>query len=280
MLRAFENLARTLNLSETADQLGVTRQTVRRHISSLEEVRGGALFDLNRHSYGLTQLGVHSLSGARSMLRQAESWSRGVVTSPTGSQHLEYSEFTDSDGRKFLSQQQPVSSVARTGCLIVQRTLAAWAAAMAQIEAPEMAEVRPYLVIYRRSSGGWVCVEVGEKSAYAKWFGWTWSKSAVGRLSEEDHAGDNFNQFIAEAYDRIYGEGGVRLDHLFAHLPREISDEPVPVTFQRLLMGCVFPDGTPALALLGTISRSVMINGLTEEDIGSVSSELIAEFEC
>ncbi|MDJ0638755.1 MAG: LysR family transcriptional regulator [Paracoccaceae bacterium] len=280
MLRAFDSLARTLNLSETADLLGVTRQTVRRHISSLEEVKGGALFGLNKHSYSLTQLGVHSLSGARSMLRQADSWSQGAVTSSNGSQHLEYTQFTDSDGRKFISQQQPVSSVARTGTPVVQRTLAAWAAALTRIEAPEMAEVRPYLVLYRRSAGGWVCVEVGEQSTYAKWFGWTWSKSAVGRLSEDDHAGDDFNRFIAEAYERIHGEGGVRLDHLFAHLPREVSDQPVPVTFQRLLMGCVFPDGTPALALLGAISRNVVIDGLTEEDVRSVSDELIAEFQC
>ena len=58
MLRAFDSLARTLNLSETAECLGVTRQTVRRHLSDLESHRGGALFTLNKQSYALTDLDV------------------------------------------------------------------------------------------------------------------------------------------------------------------------------------------------------------------------------
>ncbi|NNE86885.1 MAG: LysR family transcriptional regulator [Silicimonas sp.] len=279
MLRAFDCLARTLNLSETAERLGVTRQTVRRHISDLETFKGGALFVLNRHSYALTQLGSGSLAGARSMLRQAESWSKSAVSGPNSSQHLEYAQFEDNDGRHYFSQQHPVSTVSQNGDAIVQKSLAAWGSALAQIEAPEMAEARPYLVVYRRSAQGWVCVEVGEKSAYAKWFGWKWSKSAIGRLSEEDHAGDEFNRFIAEAYERIHDEGGVRLDHLYAHLPRELSDSPIPVSFQRLLMGCIFPDGTPALAVLVSISRDVKINGLSTEDSHLVSQDLIEEFD-
>mgnify|MGYP001803153712 CR=1 FL=1 len=142
-----------------------------------------------------------------------------------------------------------------------------------------MAEVRPHLVIYRRSNTGWVCVEVGDKSAYTKWFGWTWAKSAVGRLSEDDQAGNEFNRFIAEAYERLHGEGGVRLDHLFAHLPREASEGPIPVTFQRLLMGCIFPDKTPALAVLVSITANVEIDGLSDHDIERVSPKLLAEFD-
>ena len=279
MLRAFDSLARTLNLSETAECLGVTRQTVRRHLSDLESHRGGALFTLNKQSYALTELGVTSLGGARSMLRQAESWSNAGLNGSNSSQHLEYRQFEDAEGRRYYSQQHPVNMVSRYGVPIVQRTLAAWGGALARIEAPEMAEVRPYLVLYRRSAQGWVCVEVGEKSAYAKWFGWMWSKSAVGRLSEDDQAGDEFNQFIAEAYERIHDEGGVRLDHLFAHLPREISDQPIPVTFQRLLMGCIFPDGTPALAVLVSIGSDVSISGFSTDDSRLVPQSLIEEFE-
>ena len=278
MLRAFESLARTLNLSETAENLGTTRQTVRRHISELEACRGGTLFSLHRQSYALTPLGASSLSGARSMLRQAERWSQGEIKSASGFQHLEYAQSSSGEGGKFLCQQHPVSAVSLYGTPLVQRTLTAWGAALAQIEAPEMVEIRPYLAIYRRSSEGWVCVEIGEKSTYARWFGWTWAKSAVGRLSEEDLAGQEYNSFISDAYDRIHGEGGVRLDHLFAHLPRESSEHPVPVTFQRLLMGCVFPDGTPALIVMPDVTSKVEIDGLSEADRNSVSTGLLQEF--
>ena len=279
MLRAFDSLARTLNLSETAEDLKTTRQTVRRHISNLEEFRGGPLFSLQKQSYCLTPLGKGSLAGAQSILRQADSWCQGGLESPNRSQHLDYAKFTNEEGRKFLSQQHPVSAVTRQGTPLVQKALSAWGRSLARIESEAMAEVRPYLVIYRRGDNGWVCVEVGDESTYTKWFGWTWAKSAVGRLSEDDQAGNEFNRFIADAYERLHGEGGVRLDHIFAHLPREVSEGPVPITFERLLMGCIFPDNTPALAVLVAVTPKVEINGLTEEDISSVSPDIIAEFD-
>lgn len=279
MLRAFDSLARTLNLSETAENLGVTRQTVRRHIINLESLRGGPLFSLEKHSYSLTELGKASLSGAQSLLRQGDTWSLGEVNSPGRSQHLEYAKLTDDEGRRFFSQQHQVSSISRKGTLIAQKALSAWGSALARIESEAMLDIRPYLVVYRRSAEGWVCVEIGDNSAYAKWFGWTWAKSAIGQLSSLDRAGNDFNSFIADAYERLHGEGGARLDHLFAHLPREISDNPIPVTFQRLLMGCVFPDGAPALAVLVSVTADVEIDGLSSEDLQSVSPALIAEFE-
>lgn len=162
---------------------------------------------------------------------------------------------------------------------MIQRSLMAWGAAMARIEGPAMVEMRPHLAIYRRSPLGWVCVEIGESSTYAKWFGWTWAKSAVGRLSEDDRAGGDYNKFIADAYERIHGEGGVRFDHTFAHLPRESSEQPVPITFQRLLMGCTFPDGAPALAVMTSVTPNVAIEGLSQEDQVTVSKEILQEFE-
>lgn len=277
MLRSFDSLARTLSLSRTSQELGLTRQTVRRQISSLEDIKGAKLFLLERNSLQLTQHAESALPGARSLLRQARFWSRPCAPG-SSSQYLERAHMTDSAGNSYYSQQHPVSSISLNGNQLMQRTLAAWGSASAMIASPEMERVRPFLVLYRRSAGGWVCVEVGEKSAYAKWFGWKWSKSAVGRLSEDDMAGDDFNSFIADAYERIYGEGGVRLDHLFANLPREVSDQTTPVSFQRLLMSCVFPDYAPALAVLVTITRQVEISDLPPEDAASVSDELISEF--
>ena len=279
MLRAFDSLARTLNLTETSELLGITRQTVRRQISGLETIMGGDLFRLNKHSYALTNLGASSLARVRSILRQGEALANGFVSDRGGSQHLEYARSVDAQNNTNVSQQHPISAVARFGGPIMKKTLAAWGEASAQIETAQMLAVRPYLVLFRRGVDGWIFVEVGEKSAYAKWFGWTWAKSSVGHLLEDDHAGDDFNQVIAGAYERIYGEGGVRLDHLFANLPREKSQKKVPVTFQRLLMGCEFPDGSPALAMLAIITRDVEIFGASKEDISRVTDDLISEFD-
>ncbi len=279
MLRAFDGLGRSLNLSETAENLGITRQTVRRHISDLEAIRGGPLFELKKQSYALTPLGKSSLSGARSIFRQAVRWSRGEVSSTGGFQHLEYARYVSANGTIYLCQQHPVSAVSLCGTALVQQALMAWGGSLARIEGSLMVRMRPHLAIYRRSAEGWVCVEIGENSTYAKWFGWTWAKSAVGRLSEDDRAGDEYNRFVAGAYDQIQGEGGVRFDHNFAHLLRENSDDPVPITFQRLLMGCVFPDGAPALAVMTSVTSNVQIDGFSEEDRATVSNDLLKEFD-
>ncbi|MEO0749725.1 MAG: LysR family transcriptional regulator [Pseudomonadota bacterium] len=279
MLKAFVTLADTLNLTETSTELSATRQTVRRHISHLEEIKGGALFTLSKNTYVLTPIGEAALPDARHILRQAERWSDPRVGSDTESVYLEAIRFVDDEGREFLSQQHPVSAISKLGSPLLRTALAAWANGAAQLESDVAAPIRPYLVIYRRDPRGWLCVEIGEKSAYARWFGWTWSKSAVGRLSYEDRAGDDFDAMVSDAYSKVHGEGTVRLDHLYAHLPRETSGRPEPVTFQRLLMTFALPDLTPVLAVLVVITDQVEINLLDPATQIEIPREVDMQFE-
>lgn len=279
MLRAFVILSRTLNLTKTCEELGTTRQTVRRHINDLENIKGQPLFSVENRVYVLTPFGQASLADAEMILRQVETWSGQSRVTRQNSQWLEIGRYLDPNGREFYSQQHPIFRIATNGLPIMKKTLAAWGSAQTQIEDAAMAEVRPYLVIYRKTANGWVFVEVGKKSAYARWFGWAWSRSAIGKLMQEDNAGDDFNEFIAGAYARIYGEGGVRLDHLFAYLPRVGSEEVVPISFQRFLMGCVFPDGTPGLGVLVLMTNQIEIDALFGWQVPNVSDDLIMDFE-
>ena len=64
MLRSFTTLAETLNLSHAVVLLGSTRQTVRRHIQQLEEMRGEALFEVHDRQYVLTDAGDRSVREA------------------------------------------------------------------------------------------------------------------------------------------------------------------------------------------------------------------------
>ena len=146
----------------------------------------------------------------------------------------------------------------------MRSALEAWGNAMTQIEHEAMEVIRPYTIIYRKGPAGWVFVDVGRSSAYARWFGWAWSRSAIGKLLDEDNIGDEYNEFIAGAYSRIYDEGGVRFDHIYAHLPKA-DGEIRPGTFQRLLLGGVFPDGTPGLILLAALTENVEIDALPKE---------------
>ena len=274
MLRAFVCMSRNLNLSQTCLELGATRQTVRRHISDLERLKGELLFRVNDRKYSLTPYGKSCLDGAKALLLQLDTWSGQSSLTKKTSNGLEWSRYTDDEGRQFLSQQHPVSKIALDGLPLLKTSLQAWGQAETRIEHEAMEAIRPYSVIYRKSPLGWVFVDVGAESAYAKWFGWAWSKSAIGKLMTEDNVGDEFNEFIAGAYSRIYEEGGVRLDHLFAYLPKD-AGEPMPVTFQRLLLGCVFPDGTPGLTVIAVITKDVEIAGLDEVGRPAIPQKLI-----
>ena len=234
------------------------------------------LFRSTDRQYHLTPSGQACLDGAKTLLLQLDTWSGQSSLTKKISQGLESSRYVDAEGREFFSQQHPVSKVAVNGLPLVKKALVAWGNAETRIEHEAMEVIRPYSVLYRKGPVGWVFVDIGTESAYAKWFGWAWSKSAIGKLMTEDNVGDEFNEFIAGAYSRIYDEGGVRLDHLFAYLPKDGAD-PLPVTFQRLLLGCVFPDGTPGLNVLAVITKQVEIDALGDEQLPSLPEDLIMD---
>lgn len=276
MLRAFVCMSRNLNLSKTCLELGATRQTVRRHLTELEDIKGEKLFKVEDRQYQLTPFGESSLDVAKSILLQLDTWSGQSALTKEFSGGLESSRYTDADGREFFSQQHPVSQIAINGLPLIRKALIAWGNAETRIEHEAMEVIRPYTVLYRQGPAGWVFVDIGSKSAYANWFGWAWSRSAIGKLMNEDNVGDEFNEFIAGAYSRIYEEGGVRLDHLSAYLPKD-GGEPLPVTFQRLLLGCVFPDGTPGLSVLAVITQQVEIDAISDRVPPQIPEELLMD---
>lgn len=277
MLRAFVCMSRNLNLSKASAEMRATRQTVRRHITDLETILGETLFEVVDRQYHLTAHGHASLDEARSLLLQLDAWSGQSSLKKNSAQGLEMLQFTDADGKVFYSQQHSVSQVAVKGLEVMKKAFVAWGNAETQIEHKAMEAIRPYTVLYRKGPAGWVFVHVGKESAYARWFGWTWSRSAIGKLITEDNAGDEYNEFISGAYSRIYNEGGVRLDHVFAHLPKDGGGAQTG-TFQRLLLGGVFPDGTPGLILLAVITEQIEIDALDEADRPQLPADLIMDF--
>ncbi|MDP5362724.1 MAG: LysR family transcriptional regulator [Paracoccaceae bacterium] len=276
MLRAFVSLSRSLNLSKACSELGTTRQTVRRHITDLEAILGKKLFEVVDRQYQLTCGGYESLEEAKSLLLQLDTWAGRSNLRKNYSGGLEKLQYTDANARTFYSQQHPVSQIALNGLPIMKKAFSAWGNAETQIEHTAMEQIRPYTVIYRKGPAGWVFVDVGKESAYARWFGWAWSRSAIGKLISEDNIDDEYNQFTGGAYSRIYDEGGVRLDHIFAHLPKD-GGEPQPGTFQRLLLGSVFPDGTPGLIILSAITEQIEIDALNEADRPKLPEDLIMD---
>ena len=265
MIRAFVCLSKLLNLSLACAELNATRQTVRRHINDLENILDNKLFEVADRQYKLTTFGADMLEGAQSLLMQIDSWSgqSTLMRQPSGG--LESLRYTDADENVYYSQQHPVSHIAMEGLPIMKKAFRAWGTAETQIEHEAMDEIRPYSVLYRKSPMGWVYVHVGEESAYARWLGPKIAKSVIGRLISDDSASDDYDEFMAGAYSRIYDEGGVRFDHILAHMPQE-DGKTRAGTFQRLLMGGVFPDGTHGLIIVAALTENVLIDAVRDDE--------------
>ncbi|WP_193367675.1 LysR family transcriptional regulator [Pelagibius marinus] len=277
ILRSFTTLASTLNLSETVQRLGVTRQTVRRHINTLEELKGAKLFELRNRSYFLTDAGMQCRLEAQAILDQTEDWLRNKSVRARSRGALERVSYKDEKGYSFHAQQHHLGRLWVDAPPLLRRAFEAWSQAELQLEHPAMTSIKAYRLVYRRLQDSWLCVEVGESSSYATWLGWEWAKSAVGRFSQDDPVGTDFDNFMSQAYHGVFVAGGARLDHIAGLIPRARNAEAIPARFQRLLLGCVFPDGEPALALFVARTNRVEIAGLGPNEIPEMPAELLME---
>lgn len=274
MLRSYIALARTLNMSEAVGLLGSTRQTIRRHIDILEETRGEKLFEVRDRQYQLTKAGSRSLREAEAIIARGESWLTGNAEDFDGRVLV-----NDEGDAIFCAQKHRLSRLWVDPSPLLQHGFQSWADSSTLLESPALASIRPYLVIYRRHGDAWLCVEIGEKSSYSSWFGWTWAKSSVGCFMVETPAGTSYARFISQAYEEVYEGYSVRLDHIHTQMPRAKDGPLLPVSFQRLLLGCTFPDGEFALAVLVDRTYNISISGIDEAQIRTMPETLLMAFD-
>jgi hypothetical protein len=260
MLRSFVSLAGTLNLSQAAEQLSLTRQTLRRNIDALEVARGERLFRIIGKRYHLTDEGAFALPEAAHIVALSEGWNHNTRYRLRRVDGCECASYSGPNGQVFFARQHSPGHLLQKGVPVLRKAFAAWGTSLARLDHPEMVALRPYMVIFRRIAGSWIFADVGEKSAYANWFGLQYARSAMGTLYNTDRAGAEFNSFISRAYLEIHDTGGVRFDHLYATLPRRSITDLEPVTFQRLLLGSVLPDGQRVLAMIAVITDQVDIS--------------------
>lgn len=270
MIRSFTTLASTLNLSHAVSELHSTRQTVRRHISQLEVLRGEPLFRVTARRYELTDAGHAALPEAQELLIRARAWSRGQSGSHGTLQYLK----AQTGDWTFFQQQQPMGSIWRGDSVLLRETYRAWMMASGEIESPWLSHVRPYLMVYRNSENGWICVEFGEKSAYVNWFGRDYARSSVGRPIARLPAGEEFGQMLDQSFVDIEATQMARLDHVFTRMPKRSGEKQVTMVYQRLMMAGFFPDRSPAVMTLVVPTSDVKIDELEE-----VHRQTITEIE-
>jgi len=274
LLKSFATLARTLNLSKTVRQLGSTRQTVRRHIALLEDIKGHALFELDDRQYRLTEAGRHSLREAEELIARGEAWLKNDSGHLDGLLHL---TAQSEEGLFFYLQQHPLGWLWTRSSPLMRFGFQCWAAAEGEIESPAFAPIRPYLMIFRRLASDWICVEVGEQSSYATWYGWRWERSSVGRGIVDLPGGPGFANVLAQPFQDILATEAVRLDHIHTKIKKDETDKLVPISYQRLLTGCRFPDGSLAIAALIDRTHNIEIQDLPPSQARSMPAELIMD---
>lgn len=260
MIRSFTTLAQTLNLSHAVTELNSTRQTVRRHISQLESLRGEELFRTKDRRYELTEAGEAALPEARELLLHARAWSRGQTGVRSA---LQYMQAREGDW-VFYQQQQPMGNIWHDESILLRETYRAWMMSSGQIESPNLAHVRPFLMVYRNSDSGWICVEFGARSAYVKWFGQDYARSSIGRPIARLPAGEEFGRLLDQSFLDIETTQMARLDHVYTRMPQRQDANQATMAYQRLMMAGFFPDKSPAVMTLVVPTINVNIAALDE----------------
>lgn len=261
MLRSFVVLSETLNLSHAVQRLGSTRQTVRRHIASLEEIKGGVLFDVRDRRYGLSPLGERILPEAHHLVASAGAWYNGNAGRIGG---LQYINQVNPDGWYFFQQQHPISKAFDSSGADLQAVLCGWTSAGGQLEHEAMRAIRPYCNIFRRFDGNLIFAEVGDDSSFVSWFGEATARSTVGRALGQMPGGNDFGRLVDVAYEEVEASQSIRFDHVHTLLPHGEAGNLLPITYERLMLGARFPD--QSLAIVSAVRRTydVEIKGVSQ----------------
>ncbi|MGI9352116.1 MAG: helix-turn-helix domain-containing protein [Rhizobiaceae bacterium] len=275
MMRSFVVLARTLNVTQTAEELMLTRQTIRRHISDLEGIKGKQLFEIQNRQYGLTEDGQSELIGAEALLQRLDSWLNKEYELVAGLPRIHFA----TEDNEFWAQRYPAIEAWNLAPPLIKSGLQQWGESGCELENRKLRKIRPYLVVYRQHGHDWICVEVGEKSSYSSWLGWKWAKSAVGISFHRDPICSSADDFMIEAYDSVARTGSIWYDHIHTKLARPQNGSEQPVNYQRLVMALSFPDGELAVASLVARTNNIQIQGLASDDMPLMSKEDLMEFD-
>ena len=276
MMRSFVALARTLNLSRAVKDLGSTRQTLRRHISLLEELIGAPLFSVDDRRYTLTQAGLEALPEAQNLVGRATMWLQGKARHHNNLQRVSHAQ---PNGWTFDQQQHPLSRVFSKQSTLMREAMRGWAMSGGHIEAPELAHVRPYLIVYRRTPAGWITVEFGEESFYVKWFGWAAARSNIGRTIGSLPGGPDFARLLEQPFEEVTNTQGARLDHVSTQVPKGEEGTITPIRYARLMMGGRFPDESEALFAVVEPEPEIDIEGVDSSTLGPIPADVMVNFD-
>lgn len=245
MLRSFVELAGSLNLSRATDVTGLTRQTLKRHIASLEELRGVRLFELVDRRYVLTPDGEAALPEARALLERGVAWVRAERSDVGGLLHV-----ASSDG-SYVSRELPINRLWDREGEVSTRVYDAWSAARAALDHQALDPLRSAISVFRPYGDDWICSTVGPDSLIAELIGPTRAQSSAGVPLTELCRGE-YAQFVRDAYGSVASSTGLRFDHVTLR-----TADRETVNYVRLILAIRFADGSNGVAVFGDKTATI-----------------------
>ncbi|MFY0680853.1 MAG: LysR family transcriptional regulator [Thalassovita sp.] len=274
LLRSFTTLAETLNLSRAVSKLDTTRQTVRRHINILEEIKGERLFIVDDRQYHLTDSGRRYYREALDIQARGLAWMNNETRHVGGLFHISKEE---TNGWGFYLQQHPISDIWEDQSDLMRRAVAAWATAKGDVTEEAFDDIRPDMMVFRKSGEGWLCSAVGSNSSYATWYGRQWEHSSIGRALPSLPGGQAHASQLSQPFEEVRATRGLRYDHVHTSMNRQ-DDAPLePISFKRLLLGGRYPDDSFALISIIVRSYDLRILGVPKKMIYSMPAKWVMD---
>lgn len=274
MLRSFASLARNRILTESVMELGLTRQTIRRHITQLEDMLGCTLLVSGPGGYELTEEGRTHLRTARRLLLDAGNW---ILSQHGGEGGLHVLNMKMAKGGYVCIRQKPLSEVRRIGTKVIRSGFEGWLASGGALDHPACKAIMDTVVLFRPEGDDLLCIHVGERSGFAFWYGSTSMTTSIGTAVNSGLIDNQSAPVTSDIYNQVMMQGSARYDHVAARLARPPHGEMIPIRYQRLLLGFHDEIGRPYLAMMSVITDAVDLDPPPPFETGGNSPHLIME---
>ncbi len=267
---SFKRLAETGSINRAAKTLDVSRHTLRRHIQVLRCLNDDPLFELSGGAQQLTNAGRSLNERINPLFRTVSQ----LLNEAASSENLDIS----TDDLKYFSQRHSLLDI-DANVPLISKAYKSWMSSGGRLNEAPLSLLRPWILTYRETKQGWICIHVGEKSSFATWMGTDWAASAIGRSSETDVTGERFSRTASEGYYNVMLWGSPRLEHVTTKIARNDTGKREWVSYQRLLLPCVLPEGDRVLTSIAARTNNVLIKSQRGKKKIKMPAELLMEDE-
>jgi len=259
LLESFLVVTETLNISQAARVMKVSRVTVQNRLKTLEKLCGYSLLEFDGHNqYKLTERAETWAQEVRVWLRQGEDIfslsderAKGLLQSSS-----------QQNGDPYYWQQHPVTALWEHDTPYLKSMLAAWVKAEAQFDSPALAPVCDNALLARLRGNEFVIMSIGKNAAIMNWLGREWCLSAIGNPLSSTAMSTKADQIVTYAYRQAILLGAPWYDHVSLEMPRPVKDTRERAYYRRLVLPCKLPDGSPLIASIVELSDELVIDGL------------------